>query len=528
MPVNGNLNMAGPGEYAQRRLGDSFAPPPAVKHSSTPQPQQARSHQRANEAIERQSRSKSRDATGHDGISIRQAASLKLPVKNTLTTGPKPLREQAIQQNNPTAASAAQHKKSFGGTNIQTHREPQISAFDDTQSIHLDESTSIVEDQDFQPDFRFKSQSRNEPPTHQPQFHSKKPSGQFFSHNWQAEADGERERHGEPPKFRKSVQHNTAESVYNNERSDDGYEPDGEYYPEEEGTELNDTPSRPRMVAEGHPEAVAPIQLVKQEAQHVVPAEPQLKLPFGENQQPVHIKPFAHQPRSRFQTGKQVHDNESERPVDTMQQPVSVLGPQPRLQTTQPPPFSSKVSSYHESSSEEEHALHADRPQLQASPEPGHPSKRQREDQDLDFDMATLKTKSMSDLDNISFTVDPRLPAPEAAVDATGTPMTLAAKLTNLTKMRPDDQRQLFQSLTDAEREQTASWFLEKFQADVHRLMDVRLERRKIALGYELEVKKREKSVQTKMHDVGEELAVLRKGGGELIARKGPRNTTEN
>ncbi|KAK4936690.1 hypothetical protein LTR10_022477 [Elasticomyces elasticus] len=527
MPVNGNLKMAGPGEYAQRRLGDSFAPPPAVKRSSTPQPQQARSHQRANEAIERQPRSKSRDATGHEGISIRQAASLKLPVKNTLTTGPKPLREQALQQNNPTAASAAQHKKSFGGPNIQTHREPQISAFDDTQSIHLDESTSIVGDQDFRSDFQFKPASRNQPPTYQPQFHSKQPLGQLLAHDWQAEADGERERRGEPPKFRKSVQHNNAESVYNNEQSDDGYEPDGEYYPEEEGPELNDTPSRTRMVTEGHPEAVAPLQLVKQEAQHVVPAEPQLKLPFGENQQPVHLKPLAHQPRSRFQTGKQVQTDGPERQADIMQRPIPGADLQ-HLQTTQPPPFSSKVSSYHESSSEEEHALHADKPQLQASPEPGHPSKRQREDQDLDFDMATLKTKSMSDLDNIPFTVDPRLPAPEAAVDATGTPMTLAAKLTNLTKMRPDDQRQLFQSLTDAEREQTADWFLEKFQADVQRLMDVRLERRKIALGYDLEVKKREKSVQTKMHDVGEELAVLRKGGGELIARKGQRNTTDN
>ena len=129
----------------------------------------------------------------------------------------------------------------------------------------------------------------------------------------------------------------------------------------------------------------------------------------------------------------------------------------------------------------------------------------------------------MADLDDIPFTVDPRRPAREIAVDATGTPMILAARLTNLIKMRPEDQRQLFQSLTDAEREETADWFLEKFQSDVQRLMDVRLERRKVALRYEWEVKRREKSVQTKIQDVGDELAVLRKGGGALIAGKGKR-----
>lgn len=359
-----------------------------------------------------------------------------------------------------------------------------------------------------------------------------KSSAQKLPHNWKAVADRERERQGEHPKFRESLQHNTAESVYNNEQSDDGYEPDGEYYPEEEGPEANDTPSRPRLALEGHPEAAAPIQFVKQEAHHAIQEEPQnrpspppqYRYPFGDTQHGVHVEPFPEQPKNRFQTGKQLHDNGLESSSDTMQRPESVPAPQPRLQTTQPPAFSSKVSSYHETSSEGEQASQADPPQASTA----GPSKRQREDQDLDFDMDVLTKKSISDLDTIPFTVDPRLPVAEPAVDATGTPMTLAAKLTNLTKMRPDDQRQLFRSLTDAEREQTAAWFLDKFHADVQRLMEVRLERRKVALRYELEVKKREKSVQTKMVDVEDELAGLRKGGGELISGKMSGKTTED
>ncbi|KAI1619044.1 extracellular mutant protein 11-domain-containing protein [Exophiala viscosa] len=523
MPINDNLKMAGPAEYAARRqAGDTFAPPPAGKRSSTPQPQHARSQQRANEAIERQPRSRSRDATSAKVISAQQAASLRMPVRNTLGTGPKPLRTQVGLQNDSTAASIAQHKNSFGGSHIQAQRGPAISTFDDTQSLHFDESTSIADDQDFHTGSGvFRAPPRHEPPTKQTQYHHNKSLSNNILHNWKEEADRERQRHGESPKFTQSLQHNTAESVYNDEQSDDGYEPDAEYYPEEEGPEANDTPSRPRIVAEGHPEAAAPIHFVKQEAQHVVPEEPQHKHSLGETHNAINVRHFPQQPKSRFQTGRQVRDDSSERPAQPVQAPISAA-PRAHLQTTQQPPFSSKVSSYHESSSEEEQVLQADQPQPPTSPT--RPSKRPREDQDLDFDMQELKTKSISDLDKIPFTVDPRLPPPKPAVDATGTPMTLAAKLTNLTKMRSeDDQRQLFQSLTDAEREQTADWFLEKFQADVQRLMDVRLERRKIALRYELEVKKRERSVQTKMEDVADELAVLRKGGGALIAGKGKR-----
>ena len=84
--------------------------------------------------------------------------------------------------------------------------------------------------------------------------------------------------------------------------------------------------------------------------------------------------------------------------------------------------------------------------------------------------------------------------------------------------MRSEDQRQLFRTQTDIEREQTAEWFLEKFKTDTRELMRLRLERRKVALRFEMEVKMRERKVKLKTSDVEADLEGLKKGGGELIA----------
>ena len=96
--------------------------------------------------------------------------------------------------------------------------------------------------------------------------------------------------------------------------------------------------------------------------------------------------------------------------------------------------------------------------------------------------------------------------------------MNLAARLSNLGRMRTEDQRRLFRTQTDTEREQTAAWFLEKFKTATRELMRLRLERRKIALRFEREVKMRECRVRAKTGDVEAELEGLKKGGGELIA----------
>lgn len=115
-------NMAGLENYASRQLGDAFAPPAAGKRSSTPQPQHTWSKQRVNDPIERQPRSKSRDDRGPVRTSAQHAASLKVPVNNTLVTARKPLRTQSVPQNHPAIASVAQHSKSHGPS-AQSYQE---------------------------------------------------------------------------------------------------------------------------------------------------------------------------------------------------------------------------------------------------------------------------------------------------------------------------------------------------------------------------------------------------------------------
>jgi hypothetical protein len=334
---------------------------------------------------------------------------------------------------------------------------------------------------------------------------------------WHTTVDHERVRRGEAPKYGTRFDEHTKDSVLTNEALDDGYEPDGEFAGDEPNTW--DTPSRTRMGPEGHH---ASQEFIKHESQQIAPDDqasppfPHQTRPLGEI--PVNINgeiPHQQQHKSRFQVLQKQFTIDNSADLPEPNAPAD-LAQHPQQQNIQPPPFSSKVSSYHESSSEEDHA------QSTAAPtSPARRSKRPREEA-LDFDAETLPGKTMKDIDDLPFTTDPSagLRQAEPALDMNGTPISLATKLTNLTKMREEDQKLLFRSLTDADREQTASWFLEKFQADVWKLMDVRLERRKIALKYELEVKKRYERVETKKKDVDEELAGLRKGGGELIAGK--------
>lgn len=326
--------------------------------------------------------------------------------------------------------------------------------------------------------------------------------------NWQVEVDDERRRQGERPIYGTRFDEGIAEYTNSGEGHDEGYEPDGDFA--EVSRSWDNTPSRTRTGPEFEPiKALKKINVKPgiRRADYAEPLSPPLPTkkhhtdesgPRDAAGQPLHHNV------NRFKIGKPPDGDNLDDPSKETQPPPNI--PQPA--------FSSKVSSYHESSSEEDQPHRADTPN-------GTPAlKRSHQDRDLDFDSGVLQTKTIADLDAIPFTVDPSAPPPQPAVDANGNPMTLFAKLTNLTKMRPEDQRQLFKSQTDEEREQTAVWFLEKFKSDMKKLMAVRLERRMIAMRYELEVKKREKRVQVKKADVDRELEGLRKGGVELIGGK--------
>jgi hypothetical protein len=332
------------------------------------------------------------------------------------------------------------------------------------------------------------------------------------------EVDAERERRGIAPKYGPRFNHNVYPMQPAEDDYDEGSEPDGDV---DEGTFLiENTPSRTKVVAD-HKTAVKSrqetvVKPVKSE-EAANPSLPGHRKSLSDVDQKTTTEPFLRQQlvRDRFHVHK---PQESTAEIERSGTPQRQLhAPPPRPPQVQAAPFSSKVSSYHESSSEEEQPLP---PPVSESPRPG--TKRPRSAPDLDFDPEELRNKTMAELDSIPFPMDPRLPNASPAVDSNGQPLTLPAKLGNLTKMRPEDQATLFKSLADTEREQAAEWFLEKFRDEIVKLMEVRVARRKVALKFEMEVKRRERQVQVKKGDVEAELAGLKKGGTELVRGKSP------
>jgi Extracellular mutant protein 11 len=194
------------------------------------------------------------------------------------------------------------------------------------------------------------------------------------------------------------------------------------------------------------------------------------------------------------------------------QQVDAIPPPQERpIHSRAPENAVSKVSGYHEASEEEQ----------PTDPKMGHDAgtnKRSHAEIDYDLnDLNELNGKAYADLDKVPFLTDPRVPAVDAGVGSQDTPLSIPQRLAPLSKMRPEDQEGLFRTLNDEENEEVGQWFVHKFQDDLKKLMERRLERRKIALKYEAEARRREKVVQVKIGDVEDEMRQLRKGGGDLI-----------
>ncbi|KIW32775.1 uncharacterized protein PV07_04298 [Cladophialophora immunda] len=523
--VNDKMNAK---QYIQNRESVSHQGRPE-KRSLTPQPNSGRerSQQRQDEARRRVQQG-SHGKENSEAISRRDAAKLKLDVPNTLTISSSKHAQPAGHGAAPEPAVAQPNIFARPAPSIERHH----NAFDDTQSIHFDDSMSVADEKTgrTKPSFSFNHGGsmpplwNNDLPVHPPAHHLEGSKLLFGEReripglpaDWQAQSDAERLRRGFDAVHGARFSHNIDHAKYGKVDHEEGSDQDGDI---DEGTSIvENTPSRTRM----GPVAKTTSKPGKEKAKRSHRPEelgsrpsPNHRKSLSDVAPAVVVEPSSRQQINRFNVYKSLETDPETTLPDSLRQTIQI--PQPHASLVHPPAFSSKMSSLHESSSDEEQPLAAT-----TSESPRLGSKRHRSELDLDFELEVLKGKTMADLDAIPFTVDPRWSAPDPAVDANGTPMTLPAKLTNLTKMRPEDQRNLFKSLTDAEREQTAEWFVEKFKADMHRLMAVRLERRKIALRFELEVKKRERQVEVKRGDVDEELAGLKKGGGELIRGKSP------
>ena len=139
---------------------------------------------------------------------------------------------------------------------------------------------------------------------------------------------------------------------------------------------------------------------------------------------------------------------------------------------------------------------------------------------ELDYDSQVLKTMSYADLDKQPFEKNPRAANTTTSVDERGLSVTLNRQLGNLSRMKEGDVRAMFVSQKDQEWEDTGAWFMSQFGTQIKRLMEIRQERRKIALKFEMEVKRRQAAVVAKTGDVEQELHYLKTGGKDLMEKR--------
>lgn len=165
----------------------------------------------------------------------------------------------------------------------------------------------------------------------------------------------------------------------------------------------------------------------------------------------------------------------------------------------------SKSSSYVEPSEDEA-------PPIQPAP------KKVRSE--ADYDSQALKAMSYGELDKQPFETDPRAGNARPPVDEHGVQLTLHRKLGNLSKMKEEDVRTMFSTQKDQEWEDTGAWFMDQFGQQMKQLMDLRQERRMIALQFEMEVKRRNAVVAAKTEDVEANLRYLRNGGKDLMGKR--------
>ncbi|KAK5075509.1 hypothetical protein LTR64_001716 [Lithohypha guttulata] len=140
----------------------------------------------------------------------------------------------------------------------------------------------------------------------------------------------------------------------------------------------------------------------------------------------------------------------------------------------------------------------------------------------LDYDPLQLKEKTLSDLQAEPFNTDPKDAAKEPARDTHGNEMTLSQILENLDKMAVPHQQETFRTQTDEQWAQTGQWFVDRFQTDLKELMQVRLQRRTIALAYESKIRQRQMEVEHFRAGVEKELQDLQTGGNGLLKDRRP------
>lgn len=324
--------------------------------------------------------------------------------------------------------------------------------------------------------------------------------------SWKQEADAGRIMTGRPPLYATTVK--PQRQLIGAQENDDTYSGIGDDEDEDFEDQMqrlnSETPSRatsyPGVNHQAQNKGKAPVKKTIRLAPHDERDSSPLPVIPPDIQQPP-AKSVSAQAQS--QQSSLTRHNEYKQQVDAIparqERPIPVRAPHNAV---------SKVSGYHEASEDEQPIG----PKMELDAEAN-----KRSHAEIDYDPNDLHDKAYAELDEVPFLTDPRGPAIQPAVGVQGPPPSAPQRLAALSQMRPEDQEALFRTLTDEDNEKIGQWFVHKFQDDLKKLMETRLERRKIALKYEAEAKRREKVVQVKIGDVEDELRQLRKGGGDLI-----------
>ena len=145
-------------------------------------------------------------------------------------------------------------------------------------------------------------------------------------------------------------------------------------------------------------------------------------------------------------------------------------------------------------------------------------SKRRAEPEiELDYSPQTLAAMTYEALQAEPFDMHPA--AVSSVLPATHVSAPLDHQLSYVANLPPEQQRQFCASLPAAQWDECGDWFVEQFASFVAKRKEARVEKRRVAMAFEEEIREREAKVRRKRQAVEESLKGMKKGGSAVLGK---------
>ena len=136
----------------------------------------------------------------------------------------------------------------------------------------------------------------------------------------------------------------------------------------------------------------------------------------------------------------------------------------------------------------------------------------------LDYPIAVLKTKSLSDLQKEPFLEDPKKTTKIAdGKKKAEKPLSLEELFGDMWKKDPEQVRINLKSQSERDWEKTGTWLKARQQEDLDRLMAIRLERRKLVLKQQDALRRKQLVIEGHRKHIKDEMRELRDGAAALL-----------